>query len=228
MPDNCYHCCRKIQMPEPQPQLNLVKIQIGVYAVQDCFRGRVQENLCAAMSYHQWALQEALNEMCSLEGEGARSLGEADVACFAMWQRSCSLLPLVCEVTLGSPALVLRKSLEMPHDEMPEELTSVAQFSFLWGSCSRITSCHGAVRWHRRGRRLAGDELTSGPAAAASGTVTHHPKPQPLRGLSSFQCDWGPGHGQEGSVSLPLQWAHSRCDRISGCCGCWRRPCRRW
>lgn len=57
----------------------------------------------------------------------------------------------------------------------------------------------GAVRCHRQGRGLAEDELTSGPAAA-SGTVTHHPKPQPPRGLSSSQCEWGPGRRQEGSV----------------------------
>lgn len=67
--------------------------------------------------------------------------------CCLVCHVAAQLLPPAIGV-LGSPAQpwVLRKSLEMPHDEMPEELTSVAQCSFLWGSCSRIVSCHGVVR----------------------------------------------------------------------------------
>lgn len=91
-------------------------------------------------------------------------------------QHSCSLVPLplalrsvLCEATQLTPGSrtqprVLRKSLEMPHDKTPEQLTSAARFSFLSGPCSRITSCHHAVRSAQQSRRPASDELTSSPA----------------------------------------------------------------
>lgn len=106
---------------------------------------------------------------------------------------------------------------------MAEELTSVAQFSFLWGSCSRITSCHGAVRWHRRSRRLTGDELTSGPARPPSVQLKIAPNHSQRRPFFCLSVWVGPAAGQEESVSLLSQWGGSRCDRISGCCGCWGR-----